>query len=253
MTYPTLVEAFIKGTPLQNLYIDFEPVSISGKATVKSPYDLGFTPTGIMGRMKVNHTEGVAMGYSAQIDTKDGAAYLDISAYQGLKVKITAYVQSEDDVVIMGLSYDGKTEEYTNVATKNEEWKGMGFAIELPKASDLSIYFKGNDGVKYYIDDVSIEIVDSLDGITFEFNDTVSENKDTTAGTETSVSASTETSTASSVSASVSSSTTSTTTNVNQEEKMKTIMWVGTGIFVLAVVVMIAAFILSKYSRREDD
>lgn len=250
VVYPTLVRAFIYEKPLESLYIDFEPVVIDGKTSVKPPSDCGFFPSGIMGKMKINHTADVKLGYSANVGSgvKDSTAYLDISAYKTRMVKITAFLYSEDDVVSVGLAYGDEKKEYANVTVKDNVWKGVGFAVELPAAEDLTVYFKGEDGKTFYIDDVAVELVDSLEGITFDFGDETTSTDTTTS--ETSVSAST------SSSASTSDLTETTTTESASEglpnavsNSFSTIIWVIGGVLVAAIIVMVLSVVLGKKKK----
>lgn len=175
MVNPTLIDAFINGIPeppATDIHIDFEPVKEGGSTKIYTPQDLGFTSGKLRNQARVNHSEGATVGYSMKVDSnvEDGKAYLSLRKFGGLNVKVTAYVHATDSVVSMGISADGQEALYTSYDyNAGSGWKGLGMAVTVPEGEELYLVFAGENGKVYSVDDIDVQIVDSLEGITFEF------------------------------------------------------------------------------------
>lgn len=161
---PELIDAFINGIKeeVTNTFIDFEPYKSGDEIITVTARSVGFVPSKLMNQAKVNHTPDAASGFSLKVDSgfaPDGKVTLDISKYEGLNLKITAYVLSDDNRIAAGIEEAGKMKEYAASNVKGE-WTELSFYTTA--ADEQNLYFIGNAGTVYNLDDISIEIVDTI-------------------------------------------------------------------------------------------
>ena len=170
---PELIGAFLGTytTPEpepENLYIDFEPKVVDGQVVTKSAFELGFVPGSLRGQAKVNHTEGAPVGYSLKADGSltNGLVKLNIDQYIGKIIRVKAYIYSDENEVSFGIM--GENDSVMLAKSKvNGEWTELGAdlsAERLPnEEGSIYLYFKGAEGKDYYIDDLSVEMIDEAE------------------------------------------------------------------------------------------
>lgn len=168
MLYPSLIRAFVYGSVdedagvLKDTFIDFEPFEKNGETNIAEPTSLGFSPTKL-GKARVNHTVGVENGNSLEVDPgyiKKDTANLNIKKYNGLALKITAYVcsKSSEDITLGIVGMD----DVKVTGTVGTEWSKYTLYVKLPNKmqEDWTAYFVGTNKDVFYIDDISIEMID---------------------------------------------------------------------------------------------
>lgn len=153
------IDAFLTGVineKAENTVIDFEAVNDGTHSTIKEPSELGFT-TKVFTQIKINHTEGIPMGFSLKVDSDapDYNAEYDIGRFKGHTLRIGAWVYSEDNATVSVGINSGSSEELVNVSASTE-WTEVCFDVDVPESGDSVLYFKGD--ANFYIDDISIEM-----------------------------------------------------------------------------------------------
>ena len=168
MVSPELIAAFLSGKyaePLaaaEDVTYDFEPFDNgSGKLTPMSPDIAGFITKKLANQSKVNHTEGAVVGFSLKVTTyTDKTAAMDISRFAGKNLKITAWVSSKDtDTVTMSLT--NNSADYITVNTTSD-WQELTIYAAIGDGETL-LEFKGDEDTEFYIDDITLTMVDSLE------------------------------------------------------------------------------------------
>lgn len=167
-TYPSLIRCFLYGSAdedagvLKNLSIDFEPVTKNGETMILEPSSLGLSPSKL-GKAKVNHTENVENGNSLEVDPgyiKKDTANLSIKKYNGLALKITAYVcsKSSEDITLGIVGMD----DVKVTGTVGTDWSKFTLYVKLPNKlqEDWTLYFTGTGADVFYIDDILVEMID---------------------------------------------------------------------------------------------
>ncbi len=158
---------------LSDMVIDFESIKTGDGTHMIDPEEVGFTSNTLNCMMKVNHTEGQALGFSLKVEAKekDFTALLNVSQYANVPIKVTAWVSSEEeDVVSVGTVGSSETE-MASVETSSE-WTKVSF-ICTPEAGRFYIYFKGNAST-FYVDDIEISMDVSEDVVEGDFGTSVS-------------------------------------------------------------------------------
>ena len=157
---PELTAAFINGydpdKQAEDILIDFEPLKVNGTTEIKTPKDLGFEPTSLTAKAKINHTPEAPVGFSLCVDSKgaNSEAALDISRFEGKALKVSAFVLNEnsevavycDDVFMARLS-------------RAADWQEVMFAVSGNVEALSRIRFVGDNEETFYLDDISINII----------------------------------------------------------------------------------------------
>ena len=166
-----LIEAFIKGEKEEALpeaadvIYDFEPHDDgTGKLVPMGPSDAGFDQKHLSNQAKINHTDGAKVGFSMKVDTEVEAMTVstDISRFAGKNLKITAWVRSDEpNTVTMNVSSD---EDGFFTVNTSDEWQGLTLYVGLDEGRSFLV-FSADEEKTYYVDDISIEMVDTLDVI----------------------------------------------------------------------------------------
>ncbi len=166
-----LIEAFIKGEKEEALpeaadvIYDFEPHDDgSGKLVPMGPSDAGFDQKHLSNQAKINHTDGAKVGFSMKVDTEVEAMTVstDISRFAGKNLKITAWVRSDEpNTVTMNVSSD---EDGFFTVNTSDEWQELTLYVGLDEGRSFLV-FSADEEKTYYVDDISIEMVDTLDVI----------------------------------------------------------------------------------------
>lgn len=167
--YPELLSAFIYGdlearNP-KDLFIDFEPYEEGGTTVLATPEQYGFTPKTLMKKAKINHTEGVAVGFSAVIPKSgnDSYATMDLSKFVGKTINVGLYLRSESQgSVTLGILEKEKQELAT--AQIDAEWTQVTFSYQFSEDDcERALFFQGDGTDDFYVDDISITMVDEKD------------------------------------------------------------------------------------------
>lgn len=166
-----LIEAFIKGEKEEALpeaadvIYDFEPHDDgTGKLVPMGPSDAGFDQKHLSNQAKINHTDGAKVGFSMKVDTEVEAMTVstDISRFAGKNLKITAWVRSDEpNTVTMNVSSD---EDGFFTVNTSDEWQELTLYVGLDEGRSF-LSFSADEEKTYYVDDISIEMVDTLDVI----------------------------------------------------------------------------------------
>ena len=166
-----LIEAFIKGEKEEALpeaadvIYDFEPHDDgTGKLVPMGPSDAGFDQKHLSNQAKINHTDGAKVGFSMKVDTEVEAMTVstDISRFAGKNLKITAWVRSDEpNTVTMNVSSD---EDGFFTVNTSDEWQELTLYVGLDEGRSFLV-FSADEEKTYYVDDISIEMVDTLDVI----------------------------------------------------------------------------------------
>lgn len=157
---PELSEAFINGyepkAEAKNIFFDFEPGKQGDTSVIETPTEMGFEPRQLMKQAKINHTEDATVGFSLKVDTKidNQTAYYDLSRFEGMYLNIKAYLLVSSGSVEIGLG-----DRVVETLEANEDWKEVSFAIKVENAAD-ALFFRGITEENFYIDDMSIDIID---------------------------------------------------------------------------------------------
>ncbi|MCQ2524756.1 MAG: glycoside hydrolase family 5 protein [Lachnospiraceae bacterium] len=157
---PELSEAFINGyepkAEAKNIFFDFEPGKQGDTSVIETPTEMGFEPRQLMKQAKINHTEDATVGFSLKVDTKidNQTAYYDLSRFEGMYLNINAYLLVSSGSVEIGLG-----DRVVETLEANEDWKEVSFAIKVENATD-ALFFRGITEENFYIDDMSIDIID---------------------------------------------------------------------------------------------
>lgn len=163
---PELSEAFIYGydptAKAENVVFDFEPAKQGSNTIVLTPTDLGFAPKQLMNQAKINHTEGAPVGFSLKVskDVENQTALYDVTRFKGNFIKVTAYVLCENSEVSVGYTSADKFE--AAKLSSGAEWQEVVMAINVSEDNDTVLYFAGSNEENFFIDDISIELIDGV-------------------------------------------------------------------------------------------
>ena len=170
-TAQDLIDAFINGAKddvakeAKDELFDFEPYKDdTGKLVPMSPSVAGFTAKHLANQAKVNHTEGAKVGYSMKVSpqVENMTATSDISRFAGKNLKITAWVCSDEpNTVTMSAS---QTEDGFFTVNTSAEWQELTLYVAVGEGKTF-LTFSADEKSTYYVDDISIEMVDTLDVI----------------------------------------------------------------------------------------
>lgn len=148
---------------VRDLLITFEPYEESGKMKTVDPKDVGIVSRGtghqaaLMPVAKVNHTEGVAIGFSLRVSRteQDASMKLDVSRYVGKTITVTAHVMTEDKKIRLGLDAGGDT---VLVETDSAgEWTELSATCTIPEDIRAAFIFIETDkAADFYVDDISV-------------------------------------------------------------------------------------------------
>ena len=172
----------------EDIVIDFEPSVTDGTSSNSTPDELGFIGRGsghqatIMLKIKVNHTEGAAPGFSLQVRREEADATLryDISRFVGHTIRLSYYVKSEDMIFRTGIDgyedagvieidtappvLEEATAEGEEPVTAEPEWKLVDTVIKLPEdLESASLFFETDGAGEFYIDDFTISMADDME------------------------------------------------------------------------------------------
>ena len=172
----------------EDIVIDFEPSVTDGTSSNSTPDELGFIGRGsghqatIMLKIKVNHTEGAAPGFSLQVRREEADATLryDISRFAGHTIRLSYYVKSEDMIFRTGIDgyedagvieidtappvLEEATAEGEEPVTAEPEWKLVDTVIKLPEdLESASLFFETDGAGEFYIDDFTISMADDME------------------------------------------------------------------------------------------
>lgn len=173
---PELTDAFIYGKEAiktgENNVIDFEPYVLDGAKTAVSLNEVGFTSPKLQLQPRVNHTEGAAIGYSVKCDPSISGEniFFDLTTYKGEQVTITAWLNTADDRITMGITDNREadlphgTSEITDdsvirhSADVKGEWVQLSYIGKLPNKKGIYLYFRAENGSTFNIDDLCISL-----------------------------------------------------------------------------------------------
>lgn len=167
MVEPEIISCFIYGdieakTP-KDMMIDFEPYQDGGGTVIASPDQYGFTPKNIGKVAKINHTADSPVGFSAVISTKQEKSYaaMDLTKYAGMNLLIKGYISSKSsDTVSVGIIDGDETIEKVTVEI-GEDWTEVSFTCQFSEEKlSRSLYFQGAGADDFYLDDISITMID---------------------------------------------------------------------------------------------
>lgn len=172
MAYPELLSRFIYGnlenTEAKDMFIDFEPYKEDGVTIMATPEEYGFEPSNMTKKKGVNHTPDALLGLSAVVTVADEDSYctMDMSKFAGKNVNVKIYLTSDaTDTVSVGVCDPDETELVS--ASIDTDWSVVSFNHKFAEeAGNKCIYFRGTKSADFYIDDISITIVE--DGETME-------------------------------------------------------------------------------------
>lgn len=173
---PELTDAFIYGkeaikTGSDNV-IDFEPYVLDGAKTAVVLSEVGFTSPKLQLQPRVNHTEGAAIGYSVKCDPGISGEniFFDLTSYKGEQVTITAWLNTADDRITMGITDNrdaelphGTSEITDDSVTRHSadvkgEWVQLSFTGKLPNKKGIYLFFRAENGSTFNIDDLCITL-----------------------------------------------------------------------------------------------
>lgn len=170
--YPELLSAFIYGDleakKPKDMFIDFEPYEEGGTTIIATPEQYGFTPKTLTKKAKVNHSKDAAVGFSAVIPNSDKNAYvtMDLSKFAGKTINVGLYLKSESQgTVTLGMLETVKEDRQDLVTAQlDTEWTQITFSYQFgEEACERALFFQGDGVDVFYIDDISITMVDEKD------------------------------------------------------------------------------------------
>lgn len=172
IAYPELLNAFIYGDleakKPKDIFIDFEPYEEGGATVLATPEQYGFTPKTLTKKAKVNHTKDAAVGFSAVIPNSDKNAYvtMDLSKFAGKTINVGLYLKSESQgTVTLGILETVKNSPQDLVTAQlDTEWTQITFSYQFgEEACERALFFRGDGVDVFYIDDISITMVEEKD------------------------------------------------------------------------------------------
>ncbi|MCQ2538940.1 MAG: glycoside hydrolase family 5 protein [Acetatifactor sp.] len=169
MAYPELISAFIYGDleakKPKDMVIDFEPYQEDGVTIMASPEQYGFTPKTLGKMLRINHTPGAKVGFSAQITAAEKyATTMDLSKFGGKRINVSFYLQSKSsDTVTIGMNDAGTA---TDIVTADidGDWTAVTFSYKFSEGeAERAMTFQGADD--FYLDDITITMVEDADAV----------------------------------------------------------------------------------------
>lgn len=151
-----------------DLSIDLEPDPEKAGGIVNLE-ELGFISRGSGHQSKLmlmtveNHTEGVSPGYALKVsrEEQDASVRLDLSGFAGKPVKISAYVKTEDNTVIMGTESDVSA--VLCEVPSDGDWNRLEGNCILPDDTAVSLYIETDGAADMFIDDITVTLIDEDD------------------------------------------------------------------------------------------
>ena len=166
MYAPELIGSFIYGDmeakKAKDIVVDFEPYKEGGATVLATPAQYGFVPANMTKMAKINHTEGAAVGFSAVVakNGEDSYATMAVSKFAGKTINVTVFLQSKSsDTVTVGV-IDSESVDIitTDIDT---DWTQVTFSCKFSEEErERRIFFRGAGGDDFYLDDISITMVD---------------------------------------------------------------------------------------------
>lgn len=162
MYSPDLINAFVMGTTdteeVTSLSFDFEPKKQGDSTVVVTPSENGFRPKSLTQKAKINHTDGVPVGFSLFVKgADDGAPFatLQVSRLAGKNSRITFYCRADSDCkVTAGIDDCGETDIIT--ADIGNEWTKVCFTWRFTETEcEKLIVFRGDS--PFFLDDITVE------------------------------------------------------------------------------------------------
>lgn len=170
--YPELLNAFIYGDleakKPKDMFIDFEPYEEGGTTILATPEQYGFTPKTLTKKAKVNHTKDAAVGFCAVIPNSDKNAYvtMDLSKFTGKTINVKLYLKSESQgTVTLGILETVKNSPQNLVTAQlDNAWTQITFSYQFgEEPCDSALFFQGDGVDVFYVDDISITMVEEKD------------------------------------------------------------------------------------------
>ena len=169
MAYPELLSAFIYGDleakKPHDLFIDFEPYKEGGATVLASPEQYGFFPKTLGKKSRVNHSKDANIGFSATITAAGENSYatMDLSKYAGKTINITLYLQADSNSAVTLGMIDKETSEIVT-AQVDTNWTKVTFSYQFDEEQcERALFFKGDGAVDFYVDDISVTMVEEKD------------------------------------------------------------------------------------------
>lgn len=167
--YPELISAFIYGDPEANkpkdIFIDFEPYEEGGTTVLATPEQYGFTPKTLTKKAKINHSKDANVGFSAVIPNSEKNSYttMDLSKFAGKTINVKLYLKSESQgTVTLGILENESRDMVT--AQLDTAWTQITFSYQFGEdPCERALFFQGDGVDVFYIDDISITIVEAKD------------------------------------------------------------------------------------------
>lgn len=166
MAYPVLLSSFIFGdvesSEAKDMFIDFEPYKEDGVTKLATPEEYGFEPSNMVKKKDINHTKDALLGLSVvvSVENEDSYATMDMSRFAGKNVDIKLHLTSDaTDTVSVGIC-DPEEEEML-AASIDTDWTVISFSHKFSEgAGNKLMYFRGTKSADFYIDDISITVVE---------------------------------------------------------------------------------------------
>ena len=166
MYSPELISSFIYGDleakKAKDITIDFEPYKEGETTVLATPEQYGFLPADMTKMAKINHTPGAVVGFSAVVSKsgEDSYATMDVSKFAGKAINVTLFLQSKssDSVTVGVIDSDSVDIITTDIDTA---WTKVTFSCKFSEDErERQIFFRGAGADDFYLDDISITMVD---------------------------------------------------------------------------------------------
>ncbi len=165
--YEELINCFIYGNSdgkhVKDIVINFEPYKQGTETVLATPEQYGFEPKLMSKKAKINHTSDATVGYSAAVtvDGEKSYATMDISKFAGKNVFIQFFAQSKTlDSLNVGV-IDSLDNNMFISADIDSEWTLISFSYKCKDDSSVQkLYFQGAGADDFYLDDISITMID---------------------------------------------------------------------------------------------
>lgn len=169
MAYPELLSAFIYGDleakKPHDLFIDFEPYKEGGATVLASPEQYGFFPKTLGKKSRVNHSKDANIGFSAAITAvgENFYATMDLSKYAGKTINVQLYLQADSNSSVTLGMIDKETSEIVT-AQVDTNWTKVTFSYQFDEEQrERALFFKGDGTSDFYVDDISVTMVEEKD------------------------------------------------------------------------------------------
>ena len=169
MYAPELISGFIYGDleakTAKDITIDFEPYKEGETTILATPEQYGFVPVAMSKIAKINHTQGAAVGFSAVVSKSGEGSYatMDVSKFAGKIINVTLFIQSKsNDSVTIGV-IDAESVDLIK-ADIDTDWTKVTFSCKFGEEErERLLFFRGEGGDDFYLDDISITMVDEAE------------------------------------------------------------------------------------------